>query len=390
MKKVLLTALAFCSVALAQQTPTIAVMAVGEGDPDNKKILETLLGNELRRGGYVLAVRDTTKLGAIGQEHIYMRGGAVDNVQIAEAGKQYGAKCMCVVSLTRSRDDDAILLLAASIVDVERAVQTAEGSAKLRNLVFSEIEAIVPKLSGELLSSDMCGQKFGFLEVKPAYLGDIGKDKNWSLSFDGKPVYSLGNKLSIGRHKMELGHECYSDINANIEIAKDIEIFNVSQGDLKLKEGLLDLDAVSETNKEKVVNGVAIYANGKKIGSTPYSGPVPVCSKIEVGSKRKALEDLRLEYMGKVKYTYETNEKPKTLSTYIWAASLNVVGLGLLYASYKYHKDAQDIYLGNYQSLRGNANYDEAFQTLRNAEYARNGFFVTGIISLAVGGYLWF
>jgi len=393
MRKILLTALAFCSVAFAQQKPTIAVVAVGEGDPDDKEFFVSELEGQLMKRGYAPVVRDSNILAAIGLEHIYMRSGAVSNKQIVEAGEQLGAKCMCVVQITKPKNDYGFYF-NTSIVDVKRAVQTAKGSVQLMDFTHSEIREMVPELASdkELFNPqfDMCGQRFGTLEVKPAFLGDVGKDKKWSLSFDGKPpVYSLGNDLPIGKHKIKLGHECYSDINTIVEITKDIEVFSMPREYLKLREGLLDLNAVSERDRAKAVEGLPIYANGQKIGRTPFSGSVPICSKIEIGDSKKALEDLILEEHNRVRYTHQTNEKPKSANTYIWAAALNAAGLGLLYASYKFHKDA-DKYLSEYNSLRGNANYDEAYENLRKAEYVRNGFLITGILSFTIGGFLWF
>jgi len=48
---------------------------------------------------------------------------------------------------------------------------------------------------------------FGVLEINPAYLDGIGKDKQWSLTINGKPSSSWENNLSPNKYSVKLSHE---------------------------------------------------------------------------------------------------------------------------------------------------------------------------------------
>jgi len=139
---------------------------------------------------------------------------------------------------------------------------------------------------------------FGFLEVKPAYSGDIGKDEQWNLTLNGQSFYSLENKLPADKYKGELSHRCYEDISFNIGVGKGKrQVFDMAK-QVKLKKGGLVLKA------EK--SGEPVFVNGKQVGKTPFSGSVPLCAVVEIG-KSKEKVDVELEHNGRVEYTVEGN-----------------------------------------------------------------------------------
>jgi len=85
---------------------------------------------------------------------------------------------------------------------------------------------------------------------------------------------------------VKLSHECYEDISFKAGINKDKrEVFDMGSY-LKLKKGGLVLNA--EKNGEPVSE--LVYANGKQIGETPFSGTVPICAGIELGKSREKVE----------------------------------------------------------------------------------------------------
>ncbi|MDR2583327.1 MAG: PEGA domain-containing protein, partial [Fibromonadaceae bacterium] len=150
---------------------------------------------------------------------------------------------------------------------------------------------------------------FGVLEIKPAYLESIGSDKPWDLSINGKLyslLYSLGEiNLSPNKYSVKLSHECYEDIDFNAGINKGSrEVFDMS-GYITLKKGGLALSA--ERNGEPVSEPV--FVNDKQVGETPFSGSVPLCAKIEIGSGRE-LVDVKLKYKEKVKHTHRLESAP--------------------------------------------------------------------------------
>jgi len=139
---------------------------------------------------------------------------------------------------------------------------------------------------------------FGVLEIKPAYLDGIGKDEQWNLFINNKASSSWENTLSPNKYKVELIHRCYDNIIFDAGINKGSrEVFDMS-AHIKLKKGGLVLSA--ERNGEPVSEPV--YANGKQIGETPFSGTVPICATIELGKNREKV-DVVLRHNEKVTHT---------------------------------------------------------------------------------------
>jgi len=122
----------------------------------------------------------------------------------------------------------------------------------------------------------------GLLAIKPAYSESIGISTGWSLSINGKGYSSYENALPPGNYTVKLSHECYEDMTFKAAVAKGkSEVFDMAQH-LKLKMGNLVLNA--EKGGEPVSEPV--FANGNKIGETPFNGAVPVCARITIGDRR--------------------------------------------------------------------------------------------------------
>jgi len=143
---------------------------------------------------------------------------------------------------------------------------------------------------------------FGILEIKPAYSNGIGKNKNWSLTINGKSYSSLKPSLSPGEYNVNLSHECYEDINfkRTIEKGKREVVDMSSDGGIELKKGGLDLSA--ELDDKPVSEPV--YVNGKQVGETPFSDAVPVCANIGIGSSKDRV-DVKIVYNQTVKHKHQ-------------------------------------------------------------------------------------
>ena len=121
MKKILLTlmmvAVLFIAPSQAQnQKLKLAVYATGNVDALFKNIAQNNASTELVGSGrYQMIERSTEFLSMIAKEHDYTRTGSVDDNQIAELGKQYGAQCICVVDITHI---ETYLYVAVRMVDV--------------------------------------------------------------------------------------------------------------------------------------------------------------------------------------------------------------------------------------------------------------------------------
>jgi hypothetical protein len=244
---------------------------------------------------------------------------------------------------------------------------------------------------------------FGVLEIKPAYSDGIGNSSRWNLTINGKAYASWGNRLSPGNYEVKLGHECYEDISFKVGIAKGgREVFDMAEY-LKLKEGGLVLSA--EKNNEPVSEPV--FANGKRVGETPFSGSLPVCSKIEVGEDREAVF-VKLKYREVVKYRhkmddyydlsrrvsvetdlYKVVEERKSPVKTFWAVAANLVGAGLILVGI--YQDGQvDESYKDYRSSITQSEYDSRWGKVEDAKTLRNGLYIVGGLVFATGIVLWF
>ena len=119
MKKLLIILLSVLSLtAVAQQKPKIAVYMTGD-DPMNEIIANRLMASFISSGKYMPVERSAAFLAAVSKEHSYERSGEVDDEQIAELGKQYGIKYLCVVSVVDVWNNEKYI--TSRILDVTSA-----------------------------------------------------------------------------------------------------------------------------------------------------------------------------------------------------------------------------------------------------------------------------
>jgi len=179
-------------------------------------------------------------------------------------------------------------------------VVLAEGSARIVAVLeqYEKADTTVSIKQNNQIINIRLKPNFGVLEIKPAYSENIGSSKSWSLAINGKASSSFENRLSPGNYEVKLSHECYEDISFKAGINKDKrEIFDMA-GYIKLKKGGLVLNV--ERNGEPAVE--LVYANGKQVGETPFSGTVPICAEIELGKSREKV-GIKLRHNEKVSHT---------------------------------------------------------------------------------------
>jgi formylglycine-generating enzyme required for sulfatase activity len=141
---------------------------------------------------------------------------------------------------------------------------------------------------------------FGVLEIKPAYSEGVGSNRSWNLSINGKAYSAMENRFSPGNYEVKLSHECYEDISFKAGINKGSrEVFDMAKY-LNLKVGGLALSA--EKGGEPASE--AVFVNGKRVGETPFSGSVPVCSEIAIGNNRDKV-DVRIAYNQTVRHKHQ-------------------------------------------------------------------------------------
>lgn len=144
---------------------------------------------------------------------------------------------------------------------------------------------------------------FGILSLSPKLIAGIGDTNDLDMRVDGRPVNRRENHLNPGRHEISIHHKCYEDVSFNLIIAQNkTESFMDS---LKPRHGGLILSAIQ--------NGVpmesAVYINGFRKGTTPWSGELPICSHVEIGENRIPV-DAALQEGSTVRYTQTLGDEP--------------------------------------------------------------------------------
>jgi uncharacterized protein (TIGR02145 family) len=191
---------------------------------------------------------------------------------------------------------------AANCTKTPCSVELAEGSVRIIAVLdqYERADTTVSIRQNNQNVSIKLKPNFGVLEIKPAYSEGIGKNENWSFTINGKANSSLENRLSPGKYSVKLSHRCYEDISFDVGINKGSrEVFDMASH-ANLKKGGLALSA------EKDGNPVSepVFVNGVRVGETPFSGSVAMCSEIGIG-KAKEKVDVKLEYKQTVRYVHK-------------------------------------------------------------------------------------
>lgn len=160
MKKYLLTLVVVLMVFVIpcqaqSQRLKLAVYATGNVAVPLKNIAQNTASTELVNGGrYQMIERSSEFLNIVSTEQNYQRSGAVDDSQIADLGKQYGADCVCVVDITHV---EKYMYVAIRMIDVVAATSKRAGYAEnanyispvdLRKCVTEAVEKMEGKSSG--------------------------------------------------------------------------------------------------------------------------------------------------------------------------------------------------------------------------------------------------
>jgi hypothetical protein len=250
--------------------------------------------------------------------------------------------------------------------------------AKLENFDYEGIDFSVDIKKGERKEVDVSSKlvhKFGFLNVKQAYVNGMGESADWKLQIDSAAAPSLyKSKLLPGKHDLKLSHNCYDDFAGSVEIEKgQTETFDMAGG-VKPKEGNLSL-ALKRNWKSA---SEPVFVNGAEAGKTPFKGTVPVCSEIKIGKDKV---DVGIKHNGDVEYLHSK----KTASFYT-AVALEVVGAGLLAYGLVSNFQAAAKY-DDYKGVKavGRAQYDAAWKEVEDAQSRRNLLYILGGATLGLG-----
>ena len=159
----LLIALLLCGSAVsAQQKQSVMVAAAGD-EPAQKrntlKVLETKVQEAfVNDGRYIAVTRDRAVMDQIDKEHVYIRSGAVDDKQIIELGKQYGAAYLCAV---KSHQVMESFMLEAVLVDIETAKIISVGNTQCDLVSMGDLVAASAEIVRQLLNRNNAAQTAG-------------------------------------------------------------------------------------------------------------------------------------------------------------------------------------------------------------------------------------
>ena len=161
--------------------------------------------------------RSTEFLSMIAKEHDYTRTGSVDDNQIAELGKQYGAQCICVVDITHI---ETYLYVAVRVVDVVSGTAHRAGDsentsyaspADLRKCVTEAVMKMEGRSNGTTYTSS-----YNSNNSNSSYFyggGNSGSGQNYTENAFGinmKMVYVEGSSYNMGCTG-EQGGDCSDD-----------------------------------------------------------------------------------------------------------------------------------------------------------------------------------
>ena len=220
MKKILLTLMMaivlFVAPSQAQnQRLKLAVYATGNIDALLKNIAQNNASTELVNcGRYQMIERSAEFLRFVSEEQNYQRSGAVDDNQIAELGKQYGADCVCVVDITHV---DSYLYVATRMIDVTLSTSQRAGDAENTNYsspvdLRKTVTAAVKKMEG-INTGNSYPSSYNNNGNGNSYYGNNAPGQNYTENAFGinmKMVYVQGGSYNMGCTG-EQGSDCDDD-----------------------------------------------------------------------------------------------------------------------------------------------------------------------------------
>jgi hypothetical protein len=265
------------------------------------------------------------------------------------------------------------------------------GDSKDMEGFLAVLESKAPKLFEDLSATSS-------IDVKPpAFLDGIGENAQWSLFINGKGYPFGAVRLSPGDYTVRLSHSCYENIDFNASVKGDSgSVFDMA-GHAKLKRSDLVLSA--ERNGKPA--NEPVFVNSTLAGETPFTGSVPLCSRIEIDNEPV---NVTLAHNERIVYTHSLRaqeyggiqpEVGSEMKGSFWVAlAFDAVGAGFIIYSIVQNSEANDKH-DVYNSLNTRAtvsDFDNAREKVEDAESASNVFIVLGSVFLAagIGVHIWF
>jgi len=147
---------------------------------------------------------------------------------------------------------------------------------------------------------------YGFLNVTTKLIAGVGSPEDVNVTVDGESEKKVKDiLLDQGPHKVVVSHPCYDPSFFNVAIEK----LKTTTIEKEFVRGIGGLELSAERNNEPFVTNV--YVDGAFIGKTPFSGTVPLCSKITVGDSTYTEEvNANLKWHEVAKVAHSMGEPP--------------------------------------------------------------------------------
>jgi len=130
--------------------------------------------------------------------------------------------------------------------------------------------------NGQQLSLDLV-PRYGTLKLDLAFPAG-GAYEELKIKVDGELVPAASKVLmDPGTRTVEIAHRCYNPVSFKVGVFRDKE--EVFKDSLKPIVGGISLKARSASGAE---TNLPVFVNGEKVGTTPFTGSVPVCAKVAV------------------------------------------------------------------------------------------------------------
>ena len=164
---------------------------------------------------------------------------------------------------------------------------------------FEDKDTIVKVIENNQKVSLTLSPNIGSLDLRPS-MPESFKRYPTEVTIDGKRGVVGSNSLTPGIHEVKITHPCFDPLVFKAAIDKG------KAGSFRdsLKRGIGGLELDVYQNGEP--HSVPVYFDGVKVGMTPFSGEVPMCTKIEVGDADEREEVIAyLKWHAVVKVTHE-------------------------------------------------------------------------------------
>jgi TolB-like protein len=232
----------FASAANAQSKQKVAVYITGDANAGYKKVIGAKMVSAITQDENYAAVERTADfLAELSKEQDYQRAGAVADHDIAELGRQFGVRFVCVADISKVFES---LFISARMINVETGLITATSESSKEINGMEDLVEVSEDVASGLLNNVSRGNVKGRLakckcEISPQDYGPFYTEKDlyefnvpdgWRISTSEEMlcIINAGVKLKFPQYsEVYKSHKVYSSINRTVYDVKS-KVFNSS------------------------------------------------------------------------------------------------------------------------------------------------------------------